>query len=130
MAWIATSRNGRPVRAKDLAAAADIPTPYLSKILRRLVLGGLLVSRKGPGGGFVLSRAPDQIRFIEILRAVDAAPTADQCAFGWGACDSSRPCPLHRAWSGISASVHAWAATTTLGDVDQVDALTPGTQDR
>lgn len=121
MAWIATRENGEAVRAKDLSEAADIPPHYVSKILRRLVLADLLISQKGHGGGFTLSRAPGEIRYIDILQAVDAAPLPNQCAFGWGECDLEHPCPLHRSWSRISDAFQRWAEQRTLADVTPAD---------
>jgi Rrf2 family iron-sulfur cluster assembly transcriptional regulator len=117
MAWLAAAPPGVPVRAKDLAASAGVPLHYLSKILRRLVLADLLVSQKGQGGGFVLARPPQEIRFLDILAAVDAYPTEGRCAFGWGACQEDNPCPLHETWSALSDAIRTWAANTTLADV-------------
>lgn len=116
-AWLAAESPDAPVRARDLAVGTGIPEPYLAKILRRLVLAGILESRKGQGGGFVLARPPDRIRFDEVLEAVGAAPHSDRCAFGWGACDASEPCPLHHSWAPIARRFSEWAAGTTLGDI-------------
>jgi DNA-binding IscR family transcriptional regulator len=56
MSAIATLPSGKKIRASELARGAGIPAPYLSKILRRLVLAGLLLSQKGQRGGFSLAR--------------------------------------------------------------------------
>jgi len=117
MAWLATAPVGEPVRAKDLSIASGIPTHYLSKVMRRLVLAGLLVSQKGQGGGFLLSKSPEQIPFIDILMAVDAYPASGLCAFGWGECDEIHPCPLHSSWSRLNEQLRGWAEGTTLADV-------------
>jgi Rrf2 family protein len=117
MSALATLPEGIKVRANDLVRATGIPAPYLSKILRRLVLADLLVSQKGKGGGFSLARAPAEISFIEILNAVDAFPTEGQCAFGWGNCDEDMPCPLHGAWSRLSGQLLNWANDTNLSEV-------------
>ena len=117
MAWLAFERPETPVRARDLSEGTGIPLHYLSKILRRLVLAGLLDSQKGQGGGFSLARAPEEIRFEDILMAVDAYPEQGRCAFGWGACSELEPCPLHSSWSRLSDAVHYWAAATTLETV-------------
>jgi Rrf2 family protein len=116
MVWIAANSPDAPVRARDLSEGSRIPTHYLSKILRRLVIGGVLHSQKGLGGGFSLSRPPGQIRFMDILAAVDAYPTSERCAFGWGACDARNPCPLHNSWLEISDAFREWAHRTTLAD--------------
>jgi len=117
MSALATLPEGKKIRASDLGRATGIPAPYLSKILRRLVLAELLVSRKGQGGGFSLARPAREIRFIEILDAIDAFPTDGRCAFGWGNCDQLSPCPLHSSWSRLSNHLRSWANDSTLGEV-------------
>jgi len=117
MSAIATLPEGIKIRAADLGRATGIPAPYLSKILRRLVLADLLVSRKGQGGGFSLARPAAEIPFISILKAVDVFPTDGRCAFGWGDCDQLSPCPLHGAWSRLSNHIRDWANDTNLAEV-------------
>jgi len=117
MAWLATVPEGRPIRAVDLSRATGIPTHYLSKVLRRLVLADLLESQKGQGGGFSLSRPPREIAFIEILSAIDAYPTQGRCAFGWGDCDAADPCPLHNSWSHLNEQIQNWASNTSLEEI-------------
>jgi Rrf2 family protein len=117
MSAIATLPRGIKIRATDLGAGTGIPAPYLSKILRRLVLAGLLDSQKGQGGGFSLSRPAAEIPFIDILNAMDAFPADGRCAFGWGNCDQLAPCPLHGAWSRLSQNIRDWANDTNLAEV-------------
>ena len=117
MAYLATLPPGTAVPARDLAEATQIPVHYLSKILRRLVLEELLWSQKGHGGGFTLSRPPEKIDFISILRAADFTPTSNRCAFGLGNCDQNDPCPLHQSWSKLEQAFFDWASQTTLADV-------------
>ena len=107
------------VRAKDLAPLASVPLPYLSKILRRLTAAGVLTSQKGHHGGFALARDPGEIRFVDILRAVDFEPTADHCLFGWENCDEANPCPLHPEWADLKEKIEEWARTRTLADIQQ-----------
>lgn len=121
-AWLAVHTPRDPVRARDLSEGSGIPPHYLSKILRRLVLAGLLESQKGHGGGFILARPPSEIRFQDVLAAVDAYPAPDRCAFGWGACNPDDPCPLHESWSRLGGSFRDWAASTSLADVAEAVA--------
>jgi Rrf2 family iron-sulfur cluster assembly transcriptional regulator len=125
MAWLALESPRTPVRAKDLAASTGIPLPYLSKILRRLVVADLLESQKGQGGGFSLARPPREITFEAILSAIDAYPDQGRCAFGLGDCSDLNPCPLHASWSRLSDAVHDWASATTLADVERTAAFAP-----
>ena len=123
MAWLATREEGSAMRATDLSDATDIPSHYLSKIMRRMVVSGLLTSRKGHGGGFCLAKPKNEIRYIDILSAVDSAPVESQCAFGWGVCDTVNPCPLHPTWSRVSDHFYQWATDCTLADVSELDPL-------
>ncbi len=117
MACLAEVDEGEAVRASDLADLASIPHHYLSKIMRRMVVAGLVESRRGHGGGFQLSRPPEQIRFIDIFRAISFDPTTGGCVFGRGECDLDNPCSLHPAWSEISETFLVWSTQTTLARV-------------
>ena len=116
MVWLANESPDAPVCAKDLSQGSGVPLHYLSKVLRRLVLEGLLVSRKGLGGGFTLARPPSEIAFSDILKATNAYPRPDRCAFGWGTCNTEHPCPLHSSVAALRESFQRWADTTTLLD--------------
>lgn len=117
MAQLAVLPAGESVRGKDLAQLTDIPTHYLSKILRMLVESGLLTGERGHGGGFRLARTAEEIRFCDILEAVGARPEKNRCAFGWGKCNPKKPCLLHGVVSGLNEAVAQWCETTTLADL-------------
>lgn len=106
-----------PRRATDLSERTGVPLAYLSKVLRKLVAGGVLKARKGHGGGFVLARRADRVTFEEVLAALGEAPARNRCAFGWGRCSPSKPCPLHPAWSQLQSAFERWASKTTLATV-------------
>ncbi len=117
LSQLAAHGQERALTAKELARLTLVPSPYLSKILRKLVAAGLLDSQKGHGGGFVLSRPPVTVRLSDVLDAVDELPDEERCAFGWGDCDATHPCPLHPAWSRLNDALREWATSTTLQDV-------------
>lgn len=108
-----------PVRAADVSALAEIPPVYVSKVLRKLVVKGLLLSQKGHHGGFVLAKPAAEIRFSDVLEAAEFDIDRDvHCAFGWGRCASHRPCPLHASYAEAKAAFIAWARSKTFADVD------------
>ena len=55
----------------EVATATKVPTPYLSKVLKRLVDIGLLKGQRGPGGGFLLMRTPELITVWDVVDAVE-----------------------------------------------------------
>lgn len=105
------------LRASDIATAANIPPHYVAKLLRRLVVAKLLDSRRGKGGGFALSKPAKDIRFIDIMQALDFGFVAGRCSFGYEVCKDSDPCPLHNAWVELKHVFIQWGERTTLASV-------------
>ncbi len=68
MAHLAELEEGVPVRAAELAEATKIPPHYVSKVLRKMVLAGLVNSQKGHGGGFALALHPSRITLADVQR--------------------------------------------------------------
>jgi Rrf2 family protein len=118
MAFLAASKTDESVPRQTISAATGIPVHYVSKVLRRLVVAGLLRSQKGHGGGFSLALPPHTIRFLDILMATDSRPNAQRCAFGWKSCNPEKPCPLHPAYSVLNENFLQWCATTTLASIN------------
>lgn len=92
-------RSG-PTSVRDIAERTAIPQPYLEQILLALKGAGLVRSKRGVGGGYVLARPPAEIRISEILAAVDGPISLGD--FGEphqdGACDHEGQCVLLAIW--------------------------------
>lgn len=77
--------DGEQLTAADLAARADAPRKFLEAILLSLARAGLVVSRRGKFGGYILARPADQISFAQIIRIIDGplalAPCVSRTAF-------------------------------------------------
>jgi Rrf2 family protein len=116
MSYMARQKPGQRIRTRDLAEAVGVPAPFLSKIMRQLTEAGILDAKKGHHGGFLLARAPENIRFIDIMRAVDFEPVRDHCLFGLKNCDADNPCPLHTEWAVLKGKIEQWARAHTLAD--------------
>ena len=116
MTYVARLEPDKRILTRDLAEAINVPAPYLSKIMRRLTAEGILNAKKGHHGGFLLAKSPSEVRFIDILRAVDFEPAVDHCLFGLGSCDTQNPCPLHSEWTILKGQIEKWARSHTLDD--------------
>ena len=110
--WKNAARN-----PSELAELTAVPVHYLSKIMRRLVLEGLVDSRKGHGGGFSLARPAADVTFAAILEAGNFSIEPNTCAYGWGSCDPDHPCALHDTYSRLQEALQDWMERTTLADV-------------
>lgn len=85
---------GKPKTVQEIAAVAQIPSPYLSKLMQGLVRAGLVKSRRGVGGGFTLGRAAAEISVWDIVQAVDPIKRILSCPLGIRG--HVNLCPLHR----------------------------------
>ncbi len=89
-----------PTSVRDIAERTAIPQPYLEQILLALKGAGLVRSKRGVGGGYVLARPPAEIRISEILSAVDGPISLGD--FGEphqdGACNHEGQCVLLAIW--------------------------------
>jgi len=70
----------KPVASHHIAQARGIPERFLLKVLKPLVSARVLMSIKGPNGGYRLARQPGDITMLEILEAVDG-PIRGQAPF-------------------------------------------------
>ena len=97
----------------------DLPRHFVAKILQDLVRKGLLVSAKGRGGGFALSRHPAQITLYDIAAQVDGVRWLNACVVGLARCDDQQPCPQHEHWKPIRAQLKDYFQQTTLEQMAQ-----------
>lgn len=90
-----------PTSVRDIAERTGLPQPYLEQILLALKGAGLVRSKRGVGGGYVLARQPDDILLSDILSAVDGPITLGD--FGQphqdGSCDHEGQCVLLAIWN-------------------------------
>jgi Rrf2 family protein len=60
-----------PIQSHDIATSQDVPEPYLNQLLTQLRKAGLIVSRRGPGGGHCLARPANEITIAELIAALE-----------------------------------------------------------
>ncbi len=114
---IGRQEKTRPVSGKGLSKKIHVPSHFLSKILRNLVTGRILRARRGPHGGFVLARPPQEIRILDVLNAISYPAEESHCLFGWKKCGSKNPCPIHDSWVRVKDEFAHWARNVTLKDL-------------
>jgi Rrf2 family iron-sulfur cluster assembly transcriptional regulator len=68
---LAYNDSGRPIPIEEIGARQRIPARYLEQIFRRLRRAGLVTSKRGPGGGYRLSRPPEEITLADVAVAVE-----------------------------------------------------------
>lgn len=102
------------IELKIIAEKQEIPKHFLSKILQIMVKKNLLISMKGPTGGFRLKKDPDKIYLIEIVAATDGLDVFTQCGIGFKKCNDDKPCPIHNDYKKVRGQVKNLFETTSL----------------
>jgi Rrf2 family protein len=80
---------------KEISKKLEIPAPFLGKILQLLARQKVLISTKGPNGGFALGKPPQDISLMSIIETIDGKETFDKCVIRTSPCSISAPCSLH-----------------------------------
>ncbi|MCL5948377.1 MAG: Rrf2 family transcriptional regulator [Actinobacteria bacterium] len=108
-----------PTSVKDIAERTGLPQPYLEQILLSLKGAGLVRSKRGIGGGYVLGHPPEDITLAQVVSAVDGPITAGD--FGKphedGACEHEGQCVLLAVWQDVGRHMHDHLASFTLADM-------------
>lgn len=108
-----------PTSVKDVADRTGLPQPYLEQILLALKGAGLVRSKRGVGGGYVLARKPTEITLAQIVSAVDGPIVAGD--FGAphenGACEHEGQCVLLTVWESVGEHMRKHLNSFTLQDM-------------
>ena len=108
-----------PTAVRDIAERTGLPQPYLEQILLALKGAGLVRSKRGVGGGYVLARRPEEITLSQIVSAVDGPIVAGD--FGTphenGACDHEGQCVLLAVWADVGEHMRRHLDSFTLADM-------------
>lgn len=111
-----------PTSVRDIAVRTGLPQPYLEQILLALKGAGLVRSKRGVGGGYILARHPREITLSEIISAVDGPIVAGD--FGEphqdGACDHEGQCVLLEIWNQAGAHMRAHLDGYTLAGIADI----------
>ncbi len=108
-----------PTSVRDIAERTGLPQPYLEQILLALKGAGLVRSKRGVGGGYVLAREPADITLAQVVSAVDGPIVAGD--FGEphenGACDHEGQCVLLAVWAEVGTTMREHLQSFTLADM-------------
>ena len=119
MADLALSARGNLVTLGEISKRQNISMPYLEQLFVKLRRSKLVISVRGPGGGYRLAKLPHEIRVVDILTAVEESVDAmSQGAGASGGLSGSKAQSMaNRLWEGLSAHVFVYLHQTRLSDV-------------
>lgn len=117
--YLAHQPEDRSVRATDVAEDLGVPANYLSKILHTLAREGLLVSERGPGGGFRLGRAAGEITVADAIEPFETLGDGRQCLLGRPECRDTDACAVHERWKEVSEGMLGFFHETTVAELQE-----------
>lgn len=113
-------RQGQgPVRIADIAAAQGIPPRFLEAILGQLKQSGLVASRRGAEGGYVLAKSPEAISMGEVIRFVDGPIAPVKCVQDGehSECLLGDDCVFMNVWKSVQRTTSEIYDRTTMADL-------------
>lgn len=112
--YLAKQDNGY-VNRSEIAEATFVPHDYLLKVLNELDSADLVESRRGPGGGYRLTRSPDEITTLDVVLSVDKIPRITECPLGIS--NHHTLCPLHKMLDDASHAVEEVFRKVTISEL-------------
>lgn len=98
-----------------IVQGTDAPPSFMAKVLQQLVRAGIVVSVKGPGGGFMLApKTATTLRLKDVVVAIDGDSLLSGCALGFPKCDARKPCPVHDEMTRIRERLDSVLSSTVI----------------
>lgn len=108
--------EGKKIGIKQIAQDTEVPEPFAAKILQQLVKNSLLLSFKGPKGGFQLVKG--DITLYSIVQAIDGKDIVERCILGLSDCSNQNPCPVHSRYVLIREQLKDTLFSTKIRDFE------------
>jgi Rrf2 family iron-sulfur cluster assembly transcriptional regulator len=108
------------VSLAEIAERQQLSLAYLEQLFARLRRRGLVVSVRGPGGGYRLAKPADQLTIAEVVTAVDEPLRATRCAghgSAKGCMKGGAKCLTHDLWEETGRQIQQYLASVSLADV-------------
>lgn len=109
--------GGGPVFLKDIARKQQISLAYLEHLITPLISGGIIRSTKGPKGGIMLARKPEDIKLSEITLLLEGSVAPVECVDHPEVCKRSDLCVTREIWSEMKNAMDGVLESTTLQDL-------------
>ena len=119
MADLAKNNVKEPISLTEISLRQGISIDYLEQIFSKLKKNNLVYSVRGPTGGYVLSKPPDEIKLLSIISAVDEKIKTVKCRkeLKKGCNGKSIKCITHNLWDDLENHINKFFENNTLNDI-------------
>ncbi len=119
MVDVAVNATTSPVSLADVSKRQDIDLGYLEQIFAKLKTSSLVISKKGPGGGYMVAKSFEEITLSDIMKASEESTKMTRCEnkVGSGCIKDSVKCSTHHLWDAFENHIDNFLSSITLADV-------------
>jgi len=115
---LAKHYNKGPLTIKEIARRQDVSIAYLEQLLNKLRKSKLIKSRKGPGGGYVINREPNEITVGMILNSLEGPVAIAHCLNPkTKGCSRVKGCVSRMLWKSLGEKIEDFLGTINLNDL-------------
>ena len=115
---LAINSNDQPVNLNEISERQAISLSYLEQLFSKLRREQLVKSVRGPGGGYQLNAASNEISVANVINAVNESMDVSRCE-GRANCHDGKQCLTHNLWVDLSERINSFLDNITLGELIQ-----------
>lgn len=120
--YIALMQDERKwIQVDEVAGSLGVPRYFMGKIMKRMAKEQLLVSSKGPYGGFTVHEDTLNKPLYDVVAIIDGLSSFQSCVLRMQECNSENPCPLHAQIEDVKNRLKGVLVSTTIGDLLRSD---------
>ncbi len=109
--------NDGPIHLSDIAKRQDVSVKYLEQIIIPLKKAGYIESLRGPKGGHILAKPPEEITVKDIVGLLEEGTSLVECCDDTTVCKRTDICPTRILWKEASEAMFDRLQTITLADL-------------
>ncbi len=117
MMELAMREGTGPVQLREIARAQHISAKYLEQLAIPLNHAGLVLTERGPSGGYRLARPASMITALDVVEAVEGPLHLLDCLARGQACDRSTACAARQLWGEVEEAISVTLSRKTLDDL-------------
>jgi Rrf2 family transcriptional regulator, cysteine metabolism repressor len=114
---LAVAYKATPLQIKVIAERQDISAKYLEQLIAIIKAAGLVRSLRGPHGGYVLAKPPQDIKLSEIFRVLEGPVLTVECVENEQACPKYADCVTRQLWIEVNEAILNVLENKTLADL-------------
>jgi len=114
---LAQQEKEKPIKMEDIAKRQNISANYLEQIFNKLKNSGIIISQKGPGGGYLLHGKSNQIFISDIIKAVEEPIKFTKCDENSNCNAAHVKCQTHFLWKGLENHIQKYLGNISINDI-------------